>query len=123
MSTRRNSHVRWSPGEHVLRDPTLNKDAAFTRAERKELGLEGLLPHHVLSIQQQVAMELEHICSKSDPLEQYIGLIALLDRNETLFYRLLTENLERLAPIVYTPTVGLACQRQAEPKLFLRRHV
>lgn len=111
MNTRHTPHVRWSPGEQVLRDPTLNKDAAFTQAERKHLGLEGLLPPHVLTIQQQVAMEMEHICLKSDPLEQYIGLIALLDRNETLFYRLLIENLERLAPIIYTPTVGLACQK------------
>lgn len=108
---RNDLHVRWSRGEQVLRDPTLNKDAAFTRAERKRLALEGLLPPHVLTLQQQVAMELEHIFSKPDPLEQYIGLIALLDRNETLFYRLLIENLERLTPIVYTPTVGLACQR------------
>ena len=104
-------HTRWSRGEQALRDPALNKDAAFTRAERKHLGLEGLLPPHVLTLEQQVAMELEHIFSKPDPLEQYIGLIALLDRNETLFYRLLTENLERLTPIIYTPTVGLACQQ------------
>jgi malic enzyme len=102
---------RWSQGEQLLRDPALNKDAAFTLAERRKLGVEGLLPPAVLSIDQQVAMELEHIFSKSDPLEQYIGLIALLDRNETLFYRLLTENLERLTPIIYTPTVGLACQQ------------
>jgi malic enzyme len=111
MNMHRKSQVRWSPGEQVLRDPMLNKDAAFTAAERQHLGLEGLLPPHVLTLQQQVAMELEHICLKSDPLEQYIGLIALQDRNETLFYRLLLENLERLAPIVYTPTVGLACQK------------
>jgi malic enzyme len=104
-------HVRWSRGEQVLRDPTLNKDAGFTRAERKGLGLEGLLPPHVLTLEQQVTMALEHIFSKNDPLEQYIGLIALLDRNETLFYRLLIENLERLTPIIYTPTVGLACQQ------------
>ncbi len=102
---------RWSRGEEVLRDPALNKDLAFTAAERKKLGLEGLLPAAVLTIEQQIAMELEHIFSKSDPLEQYIGLIALLDRNETLFYRLLIENLERLTPIIYTPVVGLACQQ------------
>ena len=103
--------VRWSRSEQMLRDPSLNKDAAFTRAERRKLGIEGLLPPAVLTIQQQVAMELEHIFQKRDPLEQYIGLIALLDRNEVLFYRLLVENLERLTPIIYTPTVGLACQQ------------
>ncbi len=102
---------RWSRGEEILRDPALNKDAAFTLAERKRLGLEGLLPAAVLTIEQQIAMELEHIFSKREPLEQYIGLIALLDRNETLFYRLLIENLDRLTPIIYTPTVGQACQQ------------
>jgi malate dehydrogenase (oxaloacetate-decarboxylating) len=104
-------HVHWSRGEQILRDPSQNKDVAFTSAERRKLGVEGLLPPAVLTIQQQVAMELEHIFQKHDPLEQYIGLIALLDRNEVLFYRLLVENLERLTPIIYTPTVGLACQR------------
>jgi malic enzyme len=93
----------------VLRDPSLNKDLAFTVSERKRLGIQGCLPSAVLSIEQQVQVELEHIFSKRDPLEQYIGLSALLDRNETLFYRLLVENLERLTPIIYTPTVGLAC--------------
>jgi malic enzyme len=103
--------IHWSHGEEVLRDPARNKDTAFTQVERQKLGIEGLLPQAVLTIQQQVAMELEHIFSKKDPLEQYIGLIALLDRNETLFYRLLVENLETLTPIIYTPTVGLACQQ------------
>lgn len=91
--------------------PGANKDAAFTLEERNAQGLRGLLPPTVLTIEQQITMELEHICSKAEPLEQYIGLIALLDRNETLFYRLLVENLERFTPIIYTPTVGLACQR------------
>ena len=98
-------------GEHLLRDPLQNKDAAFTHEERARLGLAGLLPPAVLTIEQQLAMELEHVLCKREPLEQYIGLIALLDRNETLFYRLLSENLDRLAPIIYTPTVGAACQQ------------
>lgn len=97
--------------DKILQDPTRNKDAAFTRTERVRLGLSGLLPPAVLTIEQQIASELEHIFSKSEPLEQYIGLIALLDRNETLFYRVLVENLERLTPIIYTPTVGLACEQ------------
>lgn len=100
-----------SRGEQILRDPIHNKDAAFTLAERRALGIDGLLPAAVQTIEQQVALALENIFAKSDPLEQYIGLIALMDRNETLFYRLLLENLERLTPIVYTPTVGQACQR------------
>jgi len=107
----RNHSVRWSRGEQILRDPLQNKDAAFTAIERTSLDLTGLLPAAVLTIGQQVAIEIEHILSKSEPLEQYIGLIALLERNETLFYRLLVENFERLTPIIYTPTVGLACER------------
>ena len=67
--------ARWSRGEQILRDPSQNQDAAFTQAERRQLGVEGLLPPAVLTIQQQVAMELEHIFSKHDPLEQYICLL------------------------------------------------
>ena len=111
MNSKPSPGVRWSRGEQILRDSSQNKDVAFTQAERRQLGVEGLLPPAVLTIQQQVAMELEHIFSKHDPLEQYIGLVALLDRNEVPFYRLLVENLERLTPIIYTPTVGLACQQ------------
>ena len=106
----KNGNAR-SRGELALRDPMQNKDAAFTLEERRALGIDGLLPGAVQTIEQQVALALENIFAKSEPLEQYIGLIALMDRNETLFYRVLLENLERLTPIVYTPTVGLACQR------------
>jgi hypothetical protein len=103
--------VRWSRGEQVLRDPVRNRDVAFTMEERRRLGIEGLLPPAVQTLSQQAAMALQHIVAKTDPLEQYIGLIALLDRNETLFYRVLMDNLERLIPVIYTPTVGLACQQ------------
>src|SRR5512133_2863986 len=97
-----NFDVRWSKGEDVLRDPARNKDLAFTPAERQRLGIEGLLPPAVLTLEQQVIVEMEHICCKSDPLEQYIGLLALLDRNVTLFYRVLIANMERLTPVIYT---------------------
>jgi malic enzyme len=98
-------------GQELLNNPKYNKGTAFTPEERVALGLEGLLPAHTSTIAQQVERSYRNIMRKTDPLERYIGLVALQDRNETLFYRLLVEYIEELLPIVYTPTVGLACQR------------
>jgi malate dehydrogenase (oxaloacetate-decarboxylating) len=97
-------------GRALCAEPLLYKGAAFPRDERITLEVEGLLPPGSIEIEQQVALELEHLRRKPDPLERYIGLAATHDRNETLFFRLLTDNLEEFLPIVYTPTVGQACQ-------------
>ena len=97
-------------GARLLSQPIYNKGTAFTPEERLTLGLDGLLPSAVSALDQQAARAYQHICRKDDPLEKYIGLMSLQDRNETLFYRVLLDHLEELLPIVYTPTVGRACQ-------------
>ena len=96
-------------GPALLGSRLLTKDLAFPASEREAFRLRGLLPDRVLTINEQVELELEHIRRKDDALERYIGLAALHDRNATVFYRLLAEHLEEFLPIVYTPTVGRAC--------------
>ncbi|MBF6604660.1 MAG: NAD-dependent malic enzyme [Chloroflexi bacterium] len=97
-------------GGSLLGQRLLTKDLAFPPDERAALGLQGLLPASVLTIDDQLELALEHIRRKDDALEQYIGLAALQDRNATLYYRLIAEHLEEFLPVVYTPTVGRACQ-------------
>src|ERR1039457_2128229 len=98
-------------GMALLRDPLLNRGTAFTEQERDALGLRGFLPAHVLSMQEQVERVLTNLRSLPNDLEKYIALNSLHDRNEALFFRVVTDNIDEIQPLIYTPTVGLACQR------------
>jgi malate dehydrogenase (oxaloacetate-decarboxylating)(NADP+) len=92
-----------------LRDPLVNKGTAFSHDERRRLGIEGLLPPRVESIGEQAARVLASVREKPDALERYRYLSALQVENETLFYRVVLDHLEEMLPIIYTPTVGVAC--------------
>lgn len=98
-------------GLDILNDPWLNKGTAFTAEERIALGLSGLLPPHSADMEEQVHRVMENYAHLTDPLDKYTYLISLADRNLTLFYRVLMENLLEMTPIMYTPTVGHACQQ------------
>ena len=112
--------IRWNPAEQawetscrgysVLTDPWLNKGTAFTEAERAALGLTGLLPSRVLTIDQQAQRAYRQCSQQASDLDKNVYLTALHDRNEVLFYRVLTDHLSELLPIVYTPTIGEAIQ-------------
>ncbi len=97
-------------GQELLHDPLLNKGTAFTDRERNECGLHGLLPPRVTTMEGQVMRAMENYRAKPNDLEKYIFLESVHDRNETLYYRLLIDHMEEMMPIVYTPTVGKACQ-------------
>jgi malate dehydrogenase (oxaloacetate-decarboxylating) len=97
-------------GKDVLAMPMLNKGVAFTEEERKELGLEGLLPPTILTLDEQVKRAYEQFKAQPDNLRKNVSLNDLHNRNEVLFYRLLTDHLSEMLPVVYTPTVGQAIQ-------------
>jgi malate dehydrogenase (oxaloacetate-decarboxylating) len=97
-------------GYELLNDPLLNKGTAFTEAERDAFDLHGLLPPHVAELDYQVKRRLDAFRGLGSDLQRYIFLRGLQDSNETLFYALLTRNIEEMMPIVYTPTVGLGCE-------------
>jgi malate dehydrogenase (oxaloacetate-decarboxylating)(NADP+) len=101
--------IRLPLGIAVLRDPAFNKGMAFSKAERDALGIRGLIPPRVQTIEEQIIRALGNVRRKPTDLDRYIFLAGLQDRNMTLFYRLILENIEELMPIVYTPTVGQAC--------------
>jgi malate dehydrogenase (oxaloacetate-decarboxylating) len=98
-------------GMDLLNRQGLNKGTAFTEEERSKFGLDGLLPPHVESLEEQVARAYEAYKRKDDDLERHIYLRALQDTNEVLFYRLLLDHIEEMTPMVYTPVVALACQQ------------
>ncbi|MEM8547797.1 MAG: NAD-dependent malic enzyme [Pseudomonadota bacterium] len=100
-------------GAAVLRDPTLNKSSAFTMAEREALGLRGLLPPTVNTQQQQITRMLNNLERKNSDIERYIALRGLQTRSEALFFKLVIDHIEKIMPIIYTPTVGEACREFA----------
>jgi malate dehydrogenase (oxaloacetate-decarboxylating) len=97
-------------GSMLLEYPVFNKGSAFTPEERRLFGLEGLVPPVVSTIERQLERVHANFRRKTSDIEKYVFLVALQDRNETLFYRLLLEHVEEMMPIVYTPTVGAACR-------------
>jgi malate dehydrogenase (oxaloacetate-decarboxylating)(NADP+) len=101
-------------GADLLHDPLRNKGTAFTETERDALGLRGLLPPHVATLEEQALRAMLNYRHKSDDLERHIFLTSLHDRNEVLFYRLVIDHLEEMLPIIYTPTVGQACEKYGE---------
>ncbi|MBN9164301.1 MAG: NAD-dependent malic enzyme [Myxococcales bacterium] len=98
-------------GPDLLRDPLLNKGTAFSESERDAFDLHGLLPPHVGTLEGQIDRRLKAFRAIQTPFDKYVFLRDLQDTNETLFYALLGGHLEEMLPIVYTPTVGEACER------------
>src|SRR5947199_2258944 len=110
-TSRRPWPVEPAHGMALLRDPLLNKGTAFTEQERDALGLRGFLPAHVFSMKAQAERVLANLRELPSYLAKYVALNELHDRNEALFFRVVCDNIDEIQPLIYTPTVGLACQR------------
>jgi len=100
-------------GKLLLNDPIHTKSTAFTRTEREQFGLRGLLPYGVTSLSKQKERVLASLRGKNSDIEKYIFLNSLLERNQRLFYRLMIDHIQEIMPLVYTPTVGEACKQFA----------
>ena len=105
--------MRDSIGQQLLNDRALTKSTAFSKEERRKLRLRGLLPYNVVDMDTQLTRVLENMRRKEFDIERYIFLSSLQERNQTLFYRTLIDNIEEIMPLIYTPTVGQACREFA----------
>jgi malate dehydrogenase (oxaloacetate-decarboxylating) len=110
MSKKRPIYIPFA-GPALLEAPLLNKGSAFTQRERQQFNLEGLLPYKIESIEEQEARVYQQLCSFESPIDKHIYLRNIQDTNETVYFRLVTEHLTEIMPLIYTPTVGLACQQ------------
>src|SRR4051812_32585488 len=106
----KHKNMAMSKGYKLLHDPHKNKGTAYTAAERDRLGLKGLLPEATESIEQQALRVHEQISKLEKPINKYIYLLQLIETNETLFYKVVMDDPTMYMPLVYTPTVGEACQ-------------
>lgn len=110
-------HVKKRPiylpfaGPALLEAPLLNKGSAFSTQERQQFNLEGLLPYSIETIEEQKARAYEQLCSFHNDIDKHIYLRNIQDTNETLYFRLVVDHLEEVMPLIYTPTVGQACQQ------------
>ncbi len=103
-------YIRYA-GPVLLETPLLNKGSAFTREERHYFNLEGLLPHNIESIEEQSERAYQQFCAHSNDMDKHIYLRNIQDTNETLYFKLVSDHLEEIMPIIYTPTVGAACEQ------------
>ena len=110
MSKRRPIYIPFA-GPALLESALLNKGSAFTQRERQQFNLEGLLPYNIETIDEQEARLYQQLCSFHNPMDKHIYLRNIQDANETAYYRLVVDHLEEIMPLIYTPTVGLACQQ------------